>query len=58
MDCLDLEHSVNDSNEEDKGEGGVQMTGLVTPEENISIISRLICYLQPYQGLSLQQQRL
>ena len=58
MDCL--KHSDNDSNEEDEGERGVHVTGMVTPEENISIkIWTLVSSsLQHYQGLSLQQQRL
>ena len=55
-----LKHSVNDSNEEEEGERGVHSTGMVTPEENISIkIWTLVSSsLQHYQGLSLQQQRL
>ena len=34
-----LEHFVNESNEEDEGERGVHITGVVAPEENISIKS-------------------
>ena len=36
-----LEQSVNDSKEDDEQDGGVQVSGLVTPEQDINEIQNI-----------------